>query len=730
MSDKFLNVGGGITNLSNGTANIYVATLASANLEASRPIKTNAVRELVSQNLDIADVINLQSELNTKNELTFTEDDTHTNPPANTVKLYVKTDGQFYKRTPAGVETGFGGGGGISTSNAPVVDNSLVFYDGTTGTLVKSVADMRYDSTNNTLEVTDLETSTTFSLNGELQKISNVASATQSPSIVTVLNGELDVGKLKSITGACEIELNNADIDLLTASGTVSLNANDISISTPTITLNGVNSTLWKKLGSTVGSENFHIGNLSGTALTTAGNNVGIGNNTLQSTTSGVDNICLGSGAGNAIVDSSQNIGIGANACFHKTGVAAFNNIGIGAFSQTGVAGGGTGAYNTSVGAGTLRLLNTGAFNTTMGVNAGYSLTSGGSNTFVGAYCGDGGTTDENCTGIGRNALTNGGTNRTVLGYRAETDIDNSVCIGNSDVVLIKSLGDNLCDLGATANRFKDLYLGGKANVADILVGGTGSIQRPFIVNNPTYSKSFEIERQALGMGLQFMDGSTGVALINSVNNNLGLTATGDIEFSTGLSNKVNLGLKATCNNIEVDGTDQRPFTVLNPTYSKSLEIERQGQGMGIVFMDGATSVGYVNSVNNDMGITATGNVNVSTGLTSTVTGLPLVNSFACGDETSVITTTGLKTTIRMAQDLQVYKIKVSLNAGGGGLTVTLNKNGIQFGSIPVGLNQTVTTPVNSTLLIEDDIITAEVSNITAPNTCTGLKVYLIGRTY
>jgi hypothetical protein len=647
MSDKFLNTGNGATNLTNGTANIYVATLASANLEPSRPIKTNAVRELVSQNLDIADVINLQSELNTKNELMFTEDDTHTNPPANTVKIYAKTDGQFYKKDSAGNETGFGGGG-VSTTNAPVVDNSLVFYDGTTGGLIKSVTDMRYDSINNTLEVTDIETSTTFSLNGELQKVSNIASASQTPD-VTVLNGELNVGKLKSITGNCEIELNNTDVDLLTVSGTVSINANDVSLSTPTITLNGNNADLWRKLGSTAGSESFYVGNLSG-SVSTGNSNIGIGNNTLQLNVSGQDNIAIGDLAGSQIINSSQNICIGGQAGLYKKDVTAVNNIAIGVLSQEGVSNVTNGGYNTSVGAGTLRVIETGDFNTTMGVNAGFSLTSGSSNTFVGAYCGDSDATDVNNTGIGRNALTNGGTNRTVLGFQAETNVDNSVCIGNNTVALIKNLGNNTCDLGAVANQFKDLYLGGKANVADILVGGSGSIQRPFIITNPTYTKS--------------------------------------------------------------------------------LEIERQGQGMGIVFMDGVTSVGYVNSVNNDVGITATGNVNISTGLASTVTGLPLVNSFACSDETTPITTTGVKTTIRVAQSIQLYKIKVSLNvATSAGMGILFRKNGIQFAIVPMGTNSVVNA-TNSTVLVEDDVVTVEVSSISGSGTGTGLKVYLIGRTY
>jgi hypothetical protein len=66
MADKFLNTGQGAVNLSNGTVNIIAAELGAVNLVPSKPIKTNATKQLVSENLDIADITNLQSELSTK----------------------------------------------------------------------------------------------------------------------------------------------------------------------------------------------------------------------------------------------------------------------------------------------------------------------------------------------------------------------------------------------------------------------------------------------------------------------------------------------------------------------------------------------------------------------------------------------------------------------------------------------------------------------------------------
>ena len=66
MADKFLNTGQGAVNLSNGTVNIIAAELGAVNLVPSKPVKTNANKQLVSENLDIADITNLHSELSTK----------------------------------------------------------------------------------------------------------------------------------------------------------------------------------------------------------------------------------------------------------------------------------------------------------------------------------------------------------------------------------------------------------------------------------------------------------------------------------------------------------------------------------------------------------------------------------------------------------------------------------------------------------------------------------------
>lgn len=75
MTDKFLNTGGsGTGDITNGTINVYAATLAADNLDPSKPLKTNFGKQLISTNLEITDVNNLQPILDTVITNPLTED--------------------------------------------------------------------------------------------------------------------------------------------------------------------------------------------------------------------------------------------------------------------------------------------------------------------------------------------------------------------------------------------------------------------------------------------------------------------------------------------------------------------------------------------------------------------------------------------------------------------------------------------------------------------------------
>lgn len=220
MSDKFLNTGGSGANISNGTANVYAAVLGAVNLNASMPIKTNSTKQLVSEKLDIADVQNLSSELSLKPELTFTESDTHSTPAVGQVKIYAKLDGNMYKKNDQGVESGIGGGGGGSGDVVgPIssIDNSVAFFDGTTGKIIKENTDFKFitgATYGDQLKVPDIETDDHFSVNEELQKITNFTTATEGATPITTITGELDVKKIKSYAHNAEIEFDNNNLTM------------------------------------------------------------------------------------------------------------------------------------------------------------------------------------------------------------------------------------------------------------------------------------------------------------------------------------------------------------------------------------------------------------------------------------------------------------------------------------------------------------------------------------
>ena len=152
MADKFLNTGKGEVNLSDGSVDIIAASLGAIDLQASKPVKTNAVKQLVSGDLEISDITNLQSELIEKKELSFYEDDNaRVNPPAGELKLYAKTDKRLYKLNDQGDEKQIGNVYSTGTST----NNHLVVWQGGSGDHIQN-SGIHYNS--NLLGLEDVET--------------------------------------------------------------------------------------------------------------------------------------------------------------------------------------------------------------------------------------------------------------------------------------------------------------------------------------------------------------------------------------------------------------------------------------------------------------------------------------------------------------------------------------------------------------------------------------------
>ena len=170
--------------------------------------------------------------------------------------------------------------------------------------------------------------------------------------------------------------------------------------------------------------------------------NTAVGVSALAAVTSASQNVCVGNNAGKSLTTGTLNTSIGSDA-----------------FTAATSAGG-----NTAVGFGTLTTLVSGTVNTCVGRGAGSILTSSG-NSYVGAFCGSSATTGGDNTAVGYNSLVSitTGSNLIAIGHSAAqyhangstslTTASNSIYIGyqvrgfnnsdsNSIVIGYQSIGE------------------------------------------------------------------------------------------------------------------------------------------------------------------------------------------------------------------------------------------------------------------------------------------------
>jgi hypothetical protein len=153
--NKFLDDSG--TNISDGTAVIYAATIGAANLEASMPVKTNATKQLVSTKLDISDVNNLQTTLN----------NTISNPFAGELSAhsYVATQGNPNKRIRVTEDTITSDNGAVIAMNTANTINLQATSVLVNGTVLPSAANQTLNTTDdvtfNSVTTSNIQSGTT-----------------------------------------------------------------------------------------------------------------------------------------------------------------------------------------------------------------------------------------------------------------------------------------------------------------------------------------------------------------------------------------------------------------------------------------------------------------------------------------------------------------------------------------------------------------------------------------
>ena len=147
-----------------------------------------------------------------------------------------------------------------------------------------------------------------------------------------------------------------------------------------TITANNQDVILGKS-GGTNFARSFLIGHSTTGTLSSAEDNLGIGDAALDSVTSGDQNICLGSNAGTAITTASANVYIGRNSgSGNATGSSNFG-LGVDCLED----GSFTGASNVAIGRSAGAQVESGNYNILIGQSAGDNITTGHGNLIIGA---------------------------------------------------------------------------------------------------------------------------------------------------------------------------------------------------------------------------------------------------------------------------------------------------------------------------------------------------------
>jgi hypothetical protein len=163
------------------------------------------------------------------------------------------------------------------------------------------------------------------------------------------------------------------------------------------------------------------------------------GQKTGKGNATGDANLAVGAGALNGVSSGHRNTALGNNAMLSYIGSGFDNNTSIGYANLVGLT---TGSGNTSVGAESMMALGTGNSNTSIG-NQSLINTTGSNNIGIGKSSGFTNTIGNNNTIIGTeaNVGSNNLSNATALGYGSEVATSNTIQLGNTAVINVKTSG-------------------------------------------------------------------------------------------------------------------------------------------------------------------------------------------------------------------------------------------------------------------------------------------------
>ena len=270
------------------------------------------------------------------------------------------------------------------------------------------------------------------------------------------LSNATAIGYTASVAASNTIQLGNTSIDNVKTSGTITAGTVTYpkahGTSGQVLSTTGTGTLTWTTVSGgsagipytgATGAVNLGAYDLKVNGLTVGEGggsdwtNTSVGANTLNANTTGVNNTAIGSYTLGQNTTGSYNTVIGREAM--TSNIAGSFNTAIGTSSL----GYNNGEQNTAVGRGSLGRNTSGNYNTGIGDVALYMNTTGINNTALGLTALSVNETGSNNTAIGAeaNVTAVGLNNTTAIGYRASVSADNTIQLGNTNVVNVKTSG-------------------------------------------------------------------------------------------------------------------------------------------------------------------------------------------------------------------------------------------------------------------------------------------------
>jgi hypothetical protein len=226
-------------------------------------------------------------------------------------------------------------------------------------------------------------------------------------------------------------------------------NSGDLYYNSTTNVVRFYNGTAWQDavadaslLWRLPGLNNFAYGVEALNSITTASNNFAIGNEAMEFVQTGQNNVALGNRSMQNRVGGDNNVGVGNGAGKGLGGTSGNNNVSIGTASHNSL--NATSGDNIAIGSASGVNITNGSRNVTIGGESGTTVSLGVDNVFIGHQS---------------NGTAGGDNNQIGIGSGAICDLGNQCTIGNASLSVVRPGATNVCDLGQTGRRYKNLYL-------------------------------------------------------------------------------------------------------------------------------------------------------------------------------------------------------------------------------------------------------------------------------